>query len=460
MNKKGLTPKVCIMMAIGGMVGSSIFTLSGVTYGMAGAGAIITWMIAGAVLLLYSLNIAELATTFPKSGGIYVYPHAVLGKAKNVKDFAGWIASWSWLNVTIFGSAFSAICVSTYLQEFIPAIKDMPAIQLLIPLIWLGFVWWLNAKSINAMGKIHNKLTYLLVFVLGVYVILGLFNGKVSNLKPFIGGTMGTMGVVAGIPIAMLAYGSIIAVASFAGDIHEPKKNIPKIIGTAVIMTVTIYSLILLATFMMAPSADFVANPGVQYYPLAYSLGNAIGGKSFSWIGFIIPLAALLALTTNMSIMILDASRTLMATAESGILPKGLSKLDDTRKTPIRALTVVTIAAAILTLKPDLIWLIINTGSIFSAVTVGIIAVTLMVLRSKQKKGIIDSEGLFKVPGGMTFPVITLVVIIVTLVLLSMADGGATSFLLTGLGYGVGIIIFLASRFLGAKKEIIEEKNM
>ena len=38
---KGLSKKACIMMAVGGMVGSSIFSLSGVTYGMAGAAAIL-----------------------------------------------------------------------------------------------------------------------------------------------------------------------------------------------------------------------------------------------------------------------------------------------------------------------------------------------------------------------------------------------------------------------------------
>jgi len=77
---QGLSPRVCILMAIGGMVGSSIFTLSGVTYGMAGPGAILTWLAAAVVLLLYSLNIAELATIYPQSGGIYVYPSKVVGK--------------------------------------------------------------------------------------------------------------------------------------------------------------------------------------------------------------------------------------------------------------------------------------------------------------------------------------------------------------------------------------------
>ncbi len=428
-------------MAIGGMVGSAIFTLSGVTYGMAGASAILTWLLAGVVLLLYSLNVSELATTFPKSGGVYVYPHEVIGKTQKMKDFAGWAAAWSWLNSTIFGTAFAAICVSTYLQEFIPAVKGSTALQRIIPLVWILFVWWLNAKSIDAMGKIHNKLTICLVFVLGLYVILGLVNGNNANLQPFVGGTMGGMGIAAGIPIAMLSYGSIIAVASFAGEIRDPKKNVPKIMVTAVSLTVLMFSLILLATFRMALVQDFLADPGRQYYPLSYALGKALTGK-YAWIVSIVPLGALLALMTNMCILVLDASRTVSAVARSGFLPKVFTKVHPKRQTPVPALTLVCGIAALLTLKPELIQILINMGSICSAVAVTIIAVTLIVLRVKQKKGIITETGAFRVPGGMVFPASTLVIVLITLVLLYFGDGGASSYLMAAGWYVIGFIIF------------------
>ncbi len=437
----GLSPKACILMAIGGMVGSAIFTLSGVTYGMAGASAILTWLLAGGVLLLYSLNVSELATTFPKSGGVYVYPHEVIGKTQRTKDLAGWAAAWSWLNSTIFGTAFAAICVSTYLQEFIPAVKDSVALQRIIPLVWIFFVWWLNAKSINAMGKIHNKLTVCLVFVLGFYVVLGLINGNNENLQPFVGGTMGGMGIAAGIPIAMLSYGSIIAVASFAGEIQNPKKNVPKIMVTAVSLTVLMFSLILLATFRMAPVEDFLADPGRQYYPLSYALGKVMTGK-YAWIVSIVPLGALLALMTNMCILVLDASRTVSAVAKSGFLPKVFTQLHPKRQTPVPALTLVCGIAALLTLKPELIQVLINMGSICSAVAVTIIALTLIVLRIKQKKGIITEQGAFRVPGGMVFPAATLVIVLITLVLLFFGDGGATSYLMAAGWYVIGLIIF------------------
>lgn len=444
---KGLSPKACIMMAIGGMVGSSIFTLSGVTYGMAGAAALVTWFLAGVILLLYALNIAELATTFPRSGGIYVYPHAVIGKTKTTKDLAGWLAAWSWLNVTVFGTTFSALCVSTYLSQFIPAVGSSKALQVAIPILWIILTWFLNARSANAFGSIHNKITYALLFVLGVYIVLGLVNGSGSNMTPFVSGTMGAPGVIAGIPIAMLGYGSIIAVASFGGEIENPKHNIPRIIGTAVLITVIVYCLILLSTFRMA-SVDSLIAANAQYYPLAFALGSVMTGE-WGFVVSIVPLAALLALTTNMSIMLMDASRTIMATAQSGFLPKKLGELHPERHTPVAALSVVAVICTILSLKPDLINIIINAGSICSAITVAIIAVTLMALRNKQRSGEIKAEGEFKVPGGKLFPIITLVVILITLVLLYFGDGGATAYLVAVSWYVIGLLIFAVKHFTG-----------
>lgn len=427
-------------MAVGGMVGSSIFSLSGVTYSMAGAAAILTWFLAGAILLLYALNIAELATTFPKSGGIYVYPHVVLGKTEKGKDFAGWMSAWSWLNVSVFGTTFSAICVSTYLGSFFPVVQTNKALSILVPIVWIALTWFLNARSANAFGKIHNKITYALLFVLIVYIILGLANGDGANMQPFVSGNMGGMGVIAGIPIAMLGYGSIIAVASFGGEIEDPKKNIPKIIVTAVVMTIVVYCMILFATFRMA-SVDSLVAANAQYFPLAFALGSVMTGK-WGWVVSIVPLAALLALTTNMSMMMLDAGRTVMATAQSGFLPKKLGEVHPEKHTPIAALSVVAVICVILSLEPDFINIIINAGSICSAITVAIISVTLMTLRRKQKTGEITEKGEFKVPGGSLFPVITLVVILITLVLLYFGDGGQTSYLVAIIWYVIGLVIF------------------
>lgn len=70
-------------MIAGGMIGSSIFSLSGLTMTAAGPAAIITWAIAAAIMLCYGLVCAELSTRFPKSGGVFVFPSKALGKQRS-----------------------------------------------------------------------------------------------------------------------------------------------------------------------------------------------------------------------------------------------------------------------------------------------------------------------------------------------------------------------------------------
>lgn len=445
-----LTIAACIMIAVGGMVGSSIFTLSGVTYGMAGPGAIISWMVAGTIILLYALNLSELATTFPRMGGIFVYPNIILGKKQQTKDFAGWISAWSWLNCSVLGTAFSAICISTYLQEFIPVVKDSMALQFIIPLVWIFMGWLLNAKGISTMGKANQILITILMLIFAVFIIVGLGHADFQNFNPFVSGTMKTQGVIAGVPIAMNAYGSIIAIASIANEIKNPKRTIPRAMASAVLLTISVYSLILFTTFGLAPVQDFIADPSRQYYPLLYALLRGLNGK-FGWLIGLIPLGALLAISNSMLIMIMDAGRTVCAVAESGFLPKKFKEIDEKSKTPVFALVLVAVVSAIITLRPDFIWLMINTGSICSAVTGAIIAFTVIVLRKKQASGEIKNKSEFQVPGGIFFPVISIIAILFILIVFYFGEGGAMSYMLAGGYYLIGIVIFAIRQMVKSK---------
>lgn len=445
--KKGLSVSACIRIAVGGMVGSAIFTLSGVTYAMAGSAAILTWVLAGVVVLLYALNIAELATTFPRMGGIFVFPQQILGNKKLTKDFAGWFTGWAWLFGDILGTAFSAIMITTYLESIIPQIKEFQAIQILIPVIWIAGSCLFNVLGISTMGKINTILISGLLLVCGTYICVGLGHFQTSNFLPFVGGTMGSLGIVAGIPTAMLGFGSIIGIASISSEIREPKKSIPKIMCTSILITVILYSLILLTTFGMAPASDFVQDPSKQYWPVAYALMKGLDGK-MSWMLSLIPVAVVLAISNLLLILNMDSGRTLYAVAESGYMPKIFAKRNEKTNVPVNALIAVAVVSAIFTLVPSLLYAIIGTGAICTAVTATIIALSVIVLRKKKE---LQAEGAFKVPGGLLIPVVTIVIIALTLVSQYKSPGGPMSFALAAGWFAIGIVIFLI-RNIFAKK--------
>lgn len=434
LNEGSLSLRTCIFIAIGGMVGSSIFTLSGVTYSIAGPAAILAWGVAGVILLLYALNVAELATKFPRAGGSYVYPIETLGKTKTQRAFWGWISAWSWLNVSVLGTAFASLFVANYLSVIIPgAEKYVTAIAL----IWIGIIWLLNVLGIQSLGKASSIMIIFLMAISLIFVGIGAPKVDMSNFSNFFsGGYMGVKGFMASIPMAMLAFGAVLAVASMAEEIEEPKKNIPKVMGYSVLTTVILYSLILFTVY------GNVSWQEVSDAPLHQAV--TIFAPTMIWLQTAISIGAILAITNNMLIMIMDAGRTMMAMGRTGFLPEGFSKVSRKGKSPIVAVSVVCGIAAIITFFPQFINEIIGTGSITSGVMVAIMVVALLVCRKYRK----DVESTFVVPGGSLLPIITLVVLIITLTQIPIS-----SYKMAFLWYALGGIIFVL-RYVFAKEKI------
>lgn len=393
----------CIMIAIGGMVGSAIFTLSGLTYLLAGAASLASWLVAGIILLLYALNVAELSTTFPKSGGLFVFPYELLGKTKAQKSFCGWLSAWSWLCVVVIGISFSSIFVANYLGSLVPALADK---QIPVAIAWILLCWGLNVLGITFMGKINLVLTFSLVVACLIYIFVGFGSFDATNFDGmFSQGVLGTKGFAGGIPIAMLAYGSIIAVASIAEEIKDPQKTIPKAMGISVFATIVMYSLMIIVTTGLVSWELFPGNDFATYAPLTFAVVTSLPDKM--WLAPVISIGALLAITTTMLVLVMDAGRTIMATAKSGFFPKMFTKVNPKTQTPVNSLTLAAVVAIIIACFPQFCMDIVSIGAITSAVAVTMVTISLISLR---KKGIV-TPGAFRVPGGIVLPVITLIVL-------------------------------------------------
>ncbi|HEY5810876.1 MAG TPA: amino acid permease, partial [Povalibacter sp.] len=76
-------------LGVGGIVGTGIYTLTGVGAGLAGPGVILSFVIAGIVCAFAALAYAEMATMVPIAGSAYTYTYVALGET------LAWIVGWS-----------------------------------------------------------------------------------------------------------------------------------------------------------------------------------------------------------------------------------------------------------------------------------------------------------------------------------------------------------------------------
>ena len=431
--KLGLLDSSTIL--IGGMIGSAIFSLSGITILNAGPASILSWIIAAVVLFAYGLQAAELSTIYPHSGGIFVFPAESLGKNKKQGRLWGWISAWAYLFGCWAGAAFSAIYVGIYLGVGFPSLGKY---QVLIGIITVIVCGLLNLVNMAVTGKANTILTFCLAATMVVFVIIALSSGQwdASSFTPFFTqGTGGAFGFMSAIPIAMVAYGSIVAVSFMVGEIKDPNKTVPKAMTIAMIVVAALYLLVMISTLGLISSGFLQKNPGMSYIPLYAAAFTKLA--SIKWLSKLISITAVLALITTILVVMALAARTLQATSESGILPKFLSKNNEKTGVPVNAQLVIIVLVGITAAFPSFTNLIVNLGSLCNAIVVAIICITIIAARRKNPY----VEGNFRAPGGNVLPVVTLIIIVASYIP-DILKGGWQLWAWTAGYYAVGMILY------------------
>ncbi len=427
----------CVTMIVGGMIGSAIFSLSGLTMYMAGPSAVLSWALAAVIMLIYGLVVAELSTIFPKSGGVFVFPSKALGKSEKTGKLWGWISTWGYINANIVAIAFAAIYVATYLGVSFPIFANL---QIPMAIAAIAFCFLLNVLKITVSGKANNILVGCLALTLIIYICVAFFGGSwdASSIVPFFSqGAAGTTGFLKAVPTAMVGYGSIVAIAFMVSEVKNPNKNVPKSILIAMTIVVCLYLMVVLSTVGLVSASFLAENPGMRYIPLYAACFTKLA--QYAWLTKVVSIAAVLALLTTMLVVIALTSRAVQAAAGSGMLPKKLSENGKTG-TPVYAAVLITVISMIVSCFPSFTSEIVSLGALFAAVTITINIISLIVARKKFPY----VPGSFKAPGKNILPLLALVVIILCYIP-DIVSGGWQIWLYTIGWYLVGLLIYKCS---------------
>lgn len=196
----------------------------------------------------------------------------------------------------------------------------------------------------------------------------------------------------------------------------------------------------LITTYGLFTYQSFASSGYAIYAPQKFAVLTVM--SQYPWLAVIVSLAALLALVTTMLILCMDSGRTIMAISRAGLLPKRLGNVNNKTSTPVAALSVSAGISLVLALFPQYATIIVKGGAASEAITIMIIAMTMI---AHRKKGVIP-EGAFRCPGGITLPIMTIIII---LVLLTQSD--TTTFIVAGSAYAIGLTIFLLAFIFNRK---------
>lgn len=352
------------MIVVGSMIGSGIFIVSADISRTLGSPfyMLLTWLITGVITIIAALSYGELAAMMPKAGGQYVY----LKEAYN--PLIGFLYGWTLFLVIQTGTiAAVAVAFAKFTGVLVPVLSEknilldisgfqissaqLLAIASIIVLTFINYRGIKNGKILQVSFTLTKTIALAGLIILGFIIAsnFSYFSVNFSNMW----NTTTTMidkdnniisiheisglAIFAAIGVAMV--GSIFSsdawnnVTFIAGEIKNPKRNIPLSLFWGVFIVTVIYILANIAYLCLLPlhgnpGATDVIGKGIQFASsdrVGVAAANRIFGDSAA-----IVMAVLIMISTfgcNNG-LILSGARVYYAMANDRLFFKQVSKIN------------------------------------------------------------------------------------------------------------------------------------
>lgn len=276
-------------------------------------------------LIPCALVSAELATGWPKSGGIYIWVREALG------DRWGFFAIWmQWVHNVAWYPVIMSFVGATLAYLIKPSLASNKLFIFSIILIgyWgMSLLNYLGIKTsgwFSTIGVILGTIAPgLLIIVLGLF---WLFSGspiqiplEAKAILPDFS-NIGNLVFLAGL---FLAFAGLEVPASYAGNVKDPQKNFPKAIILSAIITFSLFILGSLAIAVVIPKSQISLVSGViETFQIFF------GHYHLEWFLPIMVVLLVIGAIAEVNSWIIGPVQGLHATAIHGSLPPALQKLN------------------------------------------------------------------------------------------------------------------------------------
>jgi basic amino acid/polyamine antiporter, APA family len=353
-------------MVVGSIIGAAIFVQPAeITSRVPSVGGVLlVWLAAGALTLAGALVCAELASTFTRSGGVYVYLTEAFGRP--VGFLWGWAMFWSMHSGII---AAIAVVFARYAGVLIPLGPTGTKSVAVGVILLLSAV---NYLGVRQGSTLQTAFTAVKLLAVALIVAMGaLLGGRVE--EHFVGSATaaaapGLGDYVAGLAAGLFAFGGWHMVTYAAEETVEPRKTIPRalVLGTVI---VTVAYLAMNAVYLYVLPLDRVAGSTRVAADLAEALVGPGGGGAIAGLVMFSTFGALAGI-------ILAGPRVYLAMARDGVLFRWLGEIHPRYATPHRAIVLQAIVASLLvatgTFRALFTRVVYTEWIFFGAMTIGL----------------------------------------------------------------------------------------
>ena len=264
---------------VGVVIGSGVFFKAAVIYKTTGSVSLglLAWGLAGIISICAGLTTAELAASMPETGGMIVWVERAYGKT--VSYLLGWAQA------VIYYPASIAAAAAIFATQFLNLFQIDKKYSIFIGACAATTVAGLNLLGSKASGRIQTIATICKLIPIISIIIFGLLQPNPTTIMLFPSSTSNTTvesSELAALGAAMLAamygYDGWSNVGTIAGEMKNPKKDLPRAILYGLLVITTIYLLINVSYLLTMPMEQIAGNGNVPN-DVATKLFGPNGGK-------------------------------------------------------------------------------------------------------------------------------------------------------------------------------------
>ena len=329
------------------------------------------WLIGGLYALLGAIQIAELGTMLPQSGGQYVFARYALG------EYAGFIVGWSdWIS-TCGSTAAVSLVVGEFLGALFPvlagkAVVIAAAVAIVFALLqWRGVIWGSSVQNVTSLLKALAFIT----LIVAAFVWGGNSIAEAAPLRP------ANISLLAAFVLSLQAviytYDGWTGVIYFSEEVEQPARNVPRALFGGVLLVIAIYLLVNLALLYVLPinkiaGQDFAAG----------AAATVVFGKHGDTVFRTLTILSMLSAINAYHLM---STRVLFAMSRDGLFAQKVSTVSK-GGTPQLALLLSAAVALIIILFGQTFATVIKILAFFFVANYALSFISVFVLRRREPK--------------------------------------------------------------------------
>src|SRR5579871_1667191 len=356
---RGLGLLDSVLLLVSGIIGSSIFlTAKDIAAPLPHPVLfLLVWVLGALISLCACFAFAELGSMFPDSGGQYIYLREAYG------DLIAFLYGWMLFSVANGGTiAALSVASAAYLGQVFPIVAQEHVVFTflgiavtrahLLGLVLIVVLTYVNVVGLRWGALLQNVSTWTKFAAMAAFVGLGFAIGKGNwsnfrahgiplslGLSP--AGLISAFGV--GLIAVFWAYDGWVYITWVAGEVKNPRRNVPLAMVLGVLAVGAIYMAMNL-TYMYALPLKEIAG----HETIAHAAAEALfSPRAAGWLSLMIALSCFSAAAT----CTLSGARVYMAMAQDGVFFRRMAEIHPKWRTPAFSLIGQGLWAAALTVS-------------------------------------------------------------------------------------------------------------